>query len=97
MAKTEKQNKKKSDPACTYSKLKSGNWGIRSTKEIAAGDTVTVTLKDGSTRDEKVERIVWSGDDVWIAAVVGKDNRKPAPPADSSESDDDLDDDSDSF
>lgn len=94
MAKNDKTDKKskKSDPTCTYSKLKSGNWGIRSTQEIAAGDTVTVTLKDGTSRDEKVERVVWSGDGVWIAAVVGKDGRKPAPKADddSGSEDDDL-------
>lgn len=92
MAKNDKTNKQsnKSDPACSYSKLKSGNWGVRSTQEIAAGDTVTVTMKSGETREETVERVVWSGDGVWIAALVGKDKNKPAAQSDGSDGDDDL-------
>jgi len=38
--------------------------------ETAAGDTVTVTMKSGETREEVVERVVWSGDGVWIAAAL---------------------------
>ena len=70
------------DSTVSYSKLKSGEWGIRSTKEIKAGDKVTVTKKDGETRVETVKNIVWSGDGVWIAGVVKAD--KPA--ADDSDS-----------
>lgn len=93
MGKPSDKKNKKSDPVCSYSKLKSGNWGVRSTQEIVQGDTVVVTMKSGETREEVVERIVWSGDGVWIAALVGKDKNKPAQSADSSESDDDLTDD----
>lgn len=93
MGKPSDKKSNKSDPVCSYSKLKSGNWGVRSTQEIAQGDTVVVTMKSGESREEVVERIVWSGDGVWIAALVGKDRNKPAQNADSSESDDDLTDD----
>lgn len=92
MGKPSDKKSKKSDPVCSYSKLKSGNWGVRSTQEIAQGDTVVVTMKSGESREEVVERIVWSGDGVWIAALVGKDNNKAkaTQSSDSSESDDDL-------
>lgn len=57
-------------PMTSYTKLKSGNWGIRSTTAIAAGQTVTVTKRDGGTKLETVERVVWSGNGVWLAAIA---------------------------
>lgn len=53
----------------TYAKLKNGNWGVRSTEAIREGQTITVRKKSGDTKSETVDRIVWSGDGVWLAAV----------------------------
>lgn len=54
----------------TYTKLKSGNWGIRSTSELIPGQVVAVTTKAGATKMERVEHVVWSGNGVWLAAIA---------------------------
>ena len=53
----------------TYTKLKSGAWGVRVTGSVAKGDRVTVTKKDGSTKIEIVEAVVWSGNGVSVCAI----------------------------
>lgn len=53
----------------TYTKLKSGAWGIRSTEEINAGQMITVAKKSGESKQEIVEKVVWSGNGVWLAAL----------------------------
>lgn len=53
----------------TYTKLKSGAWGARSTEEIKAGQAITVTKKSGESKQETVEKVVWSGNGVWLAAL----------------------------
>jgi len=58
--------------ATTYSKLRSGNWGIRTTDRVAVGDTVTVEKRDGSRKVETIAQIVWKGDGVTLAAVAPK-------------------------
>ncbi len=55
--------------AATYTKLKTGNWGVRSTEEIRVGQVVHVTKKDGSGKDETIDKVVWSGNGVWLAAI----------------------------
>ncbi len=55
--------------AITYTKLKSGSWGIRSTEALREGASITVTKKDGSTKLETVGKIVWSGGGVWLATT----------------------------
>jgi hypothetical protein len=47
----------------TYTKLKDGNWGIRVAGEATAGGQVRVTKKDGSSKIETVDRVLWTGDD----------------------------------
>lgn len=64
--------------AATYQKLKSGEWGIRSTSAVAAGERVTVTKKDGTVKTETVVKVLWSGDGIWLCAITGAD-RPPAP------------------
>jgi hypothetical protein len=54
----------------TYNKLRDGSWGIRSTVAITAGQTVTVTKRDGGSKLETVGKVVWSGNGVWLATVV---------------------------
>lgn len=47
----------------TYSKLKTGNWGLRSTTALTEGASVTVVKKSGDTKSERVGRLVWRSDD----------------------------------
>lgn len=58
--------------AATYTKLRSGNWGVRCTDRVAVGDTVTVTKRDGGVKTETIAQIVWRGDGVTLAAVAPK-------------------------
>ena len=54
----------------TYTKLKSGAWGIRAESEaIRNGDQIIVTKKDGSTKIEIVEAVVWRGNGVSVCAI----------------------------
>jgi hypothetical protein len=54
----------------TYTKLKNGDWGLRLTGALPKpGASVTVTKKDGSTRTERVGRILWQGDGVALATI----------------------------
>lgn len=53
----------------TYTKLRDGSWGIRG-RNLTAGHVVIVAKRDGSTKQEMVSRIVWTGDDgTQIAAI----------------------------
>lgn len=56
--------------------MRDGSWGIRSTAALAAGQTVTVTKRDGGTKLETVAHVVWSGNGVWLASLVA--SRTPA-------------------
>lgn len=55
--------------SATYTKLKSGNWGVRIEGAAQAGQTITVTKRDGSTKSETIERVVWSGNGVSLCAI----------------------------
>jgi hypothetical protein len=45
----------------TWTKLRSGEWGVRVSGRIAEGDQVEVARKDGTTSVETVRRVLWSG------------------------------------
>lgn len=53
----------------TYTKLRSGSWGIRSTSKIEAGQSVTVTKKSGETKLETIDRVIWTDGKVWLASI----------------------------
>lgn len=54
----------------TYTKLKSGEWGIRVTdKKVSKGDSIVVTKKDGQTKTEVVKQVVWSGNGITLCAI----------------------------
>lgn len=55
--------------SATYQKLKSGEWGVRSTTPLEEGQSVTVRKKNGESKEEVVSRIVWQGEGVWLAAI----------------------------
>jgi hypothetical protein len=57
----------------TYTKLRDGSWGLRGA-DIRKGDegcTVTVQKKDGTTKDEVIDRVVWRGRDTRNGGMVG--------------------------
>lgn len=58
----------------TYTKLKSGDWGIRSEQPIMDGQTVTVRKKSGESKAETVGRVIWSGNGVWLATIASRGN-----------------------
>lgn len=53
----------------TYTKLRNGNWGIKSDRAVVAGEVVTVTKKDQTTKTETIEAVVFAGNGAWICAV----------------------------
>ena len=67
----------------TWTKLKDGNFGIRSTVELHAGATVAVTKKSGEVSDATVGRVLWSGPDkstgatIWLATVAPRRGGSP--------------------
>lgn len=56
----------------TYTKLKSGGWGVRVVGTAKAGDRVTVTTKAGVKKVETVTAVVWSGNGVTLCAIDQK-------------------------
>jgi hypothetical protein len=56
--------------ATTYTKLRSGDWGIRSTETLSAGMTVQVTKKSGESKTETVDRVIWTGNGVTLASIA---------------------------
>jgi hypothetical protein len=71
----------------SYTKLKSGEWGVRIVGTASAGQTITVTKKDGTSKQETITKIVWSGNGITLAAVAQR-----APQASKSKSYSDCDD-----
>lgn len=58
----------------TYAKLTSGKWGVRVTGAVPSpGTTVVVTKKDGSTRTEVIEKVVWQGEGVALCTIREQD------------------------
>jgi hypothetical protein len=56
--------------AATYTKLQNGSWGVRASGKLTDGATVVVSKKDGSTKTETVEKVLWSGKDQKTGAIV---------------------------
>lgn len=54
----------------TYTKLRDGSWGVRAAGKVVAGQTITVAKRDGSTKTETVDRVLWSGDGVTLASIA---------------------------
>lgn len=68
----------------TFTKLRSGNWGVRVPFQVAPEDIVTVTKKSGTTKNVVIGKIVWRGKGVAIAEIIpepryqGAGHAKPA-------------------
>lgn len=55
----------------SFTKLRSGDWGIRVTGGVPeAGQSVVVAKRDGSSDTVSVDRVVWSGEGVALCAIV---------------------------
>lgn len=57
--------------SATFTKLKSGEWGIRVVGAARPGMTVTVSKKDGTTDTKTIGKVVWSGNGVTICTMGG--------------------------
>jgi len=57
----------------TYTKLRSGDWGVRVEGTAAKGDTITVTKKSGETKQETVRAVVWTGNGVTLCAIAQRE------------------------
>lgn len=55
--------------ANTYTKLRSGDWGIRLDSPAQPGDVVVVEKKSGERKTEVVGRILRTGDDYCLATI----------------------------
>lgn len=56
--------------ANTYTKLKSGAWGVRAAGKLSDGATVTVAKRDGSTKVETIAKVLWSGKDSKTGEII---------------------------
>ena len=55
--------------APSYSKLKSGDWGVRITGTGKTGDMVNVQRKDGKLSPTKLGKLVWEGGGAQLYAI----------------------------
>ena len=69
----------------TWTKLRSGEWGIRSTVELreSVGQIVAVQKKSGGVSHVRIARLIWSGNGVWLYAIA-QDGHAGRPSATSS-------------
>lgn len=56
----------------SYTKLKTGEWGLRVQGKVTPGEKIVVTKKDGSTKEEEVGQVLWSDSTVTLASLVPK-------------------------
>lgn len=57
------------EPTATYTKLRSGDWGVRVQGTVSAGAKLTVTKKSGERKIETIAKVVWSGNGITLAAI----------------------------
>ena len=66
----------------TYTKLRDGSWGVKITGCRADGFTphyaIPVEKRDGTKKDERIERLVWKGEGVVIYTIVQQQKRTSA-------------------
>ncbi len=61
--------------AISYTKLKSGDWGVRSDQALKEGEVISVTTKAGKTNTETVKKVIWTDGKAWLAAIEAKRQR----------------------
>lgn len=65
--------------SASYTKLKSGDWGVRVTGTARVGDRVTVITRAGERKEETIEKVIWTGNGVSLCSVVSKKKTASAP------------------
>jgi hypothetical protein len=63
--------------SATYTKLKSGEWGLRIEGTAKPGETVTVRKKSGEQETRTVGKVVWSGNGISLCTVAGAPAARP--------------------
>lgn len=53
----------------TFTKLRSGDWGVRAPVGVAVGDTIRVAKKSGGTTSVTVAKVLWRGDTEALCAI----------------------------
>lgn len=56
----------------TYTKLKSGDWGLRVEGRASPGDRVEVRKKDGTRKYEVVDKVIWTGNGISLCTIEGQ-------------------------
>ena len=64
--------------APNYSKLKSGEWGVRLEGSAKTGDIINVVRKDGKVKPEKLGKLVWEGGGAQLYAIDKGDAQEMA-------------------
>jgi len=68
----------------SFTKLRNGDWGLRVTKPVAAGDVVLAKTKANVYSNQTVGEVLWNGDGVWLCTIGEKPKKaekKPTPRA----------------
>lgn len=65
----------------TFTKLKSGEWGVRVVGTVRVGDTVTVSRKDGTSEQKVVGVVVWSGNGITLCTLAASGRPSYTPQA----------------
>ena len=72
---SEKPAESSGKPAsATFTKLRSGDWGLRVTGTVKAGDRVQTTTKAGKKEMKTVGKVMWIGDGVSLCTMYGLDH-----------------------
>lgn len=58
----------------TYSKLKSGDWGVRVEGLVRPGAAISVAKKDGATKTETIANVLWTGGGISLCAIERSGN-----------------------
>ena len=73
-----KETNMETPKAPNYSKLKSGEWGVRLEGTAKTGDIINVVRKDGKVKPEKLGKLVWEGGGAQLYAIDKGDAQEVA-------------------
>jgi hypothetical protein len=60
-------------------KLKTGDWGAKTTLKVTVGDTIRIEAKNGKSWEAKVQKIVWTdGKTSILATQSDRDSSAPS-------------------
>ncbi len=53
----------------TFTKLKSGEWGVRVPYKVEAGQQISVYPQSGDVKQVVIEKVIWKGNGIWLCAI----------------------------